>query len=463
MAIKSHQRRSVIGRRFFAANLMTLLLTAVLAFLSFSLLIPVYFRQTAREELRAAGREILLALDQLQTLKGDTAGDRPKRLRILKTLQEIQVSGRAVNARMALVDAGGSIRLTNISDLEPEELTAVLAELDKRRSQSAYVYVKIPFESLEGAGGALYLFTKTEDVSGVSRGVFVVLAFSLAAGGLLAFGFSLWQQRRISGPLRILMAAVEGYERRSFRPVALDTGDELQTLAETFNQMGAGLQAADEQQTRLLQDISHELKTPLMSVQGYAEGIRDGVLEGEEAARSLEVIIDESQRLKRLVEDLLLLSRLENQESAYAFRECTLEEIARQAADAVGGYAREQGVRIRLLSEGAVRVSADPDRAVRCLINILGNGVRYAREEVLIRLQAQERSAEVLISDDGPGFTDGEADRVFDRFYKGEKGGAGIGLTIAMTIAKHHGWDLEARNSPAGGAEFILRIPWNNS
>lgn len=152
MAIKSHQRRSVIGRRFFAANLMTLLLTAVLAFLSFSLLIPVYFRQTAREELRAAGREILLALDQLQTLKGDTAGDRPKRLRILKTLQEIQVSGRAVNARMALVDAGGSIRLTNISDLEPEELTAVLEELDKRRSQSAYVYVKIPFESLEGAG-----------------------------------------------------------------------------------------------------------------------------------------------------------------------------------------------------------------------------------------------------------------------------------------------------------------------
>ncbi len=459
MAIKSHRRRSVIGRRFFTANLATLLLTAVVAFILFSLLIPVYFRQTARTELRTAGREILLALDRLQALKGDVAGDRTKRLRILKALQEIRVSGKAVNARMVLVDADGAIRLTNISDLEPEALAAVLKTLDSR--QGAYVYVKIPFESPEGAGGALYLFTKTEDVSGVSRGVFGVLAVSLAAGGLLAFGFSLWLQRRISGPLQTLMSAVEGYGTRRFQPVALHSGDELQTLAETFNRMGEGLKAADAHQTRLLQDISHELKTPLMSVQGYAEGIRDGVLEGDEALHSLEVIIDESQRLKRLVEDLLLLSRLENQESAYDFRACALEDIVRQAVDAVGGYAREQRIQIRFQGTEAVRVMADPDRAVRCLINILGNGIRYARDTVQIRLQGEEASTELIISDDGPGFAEGEADRVFDRFYKGEKGGAGIGLTIALTVARHHGWDLEARNSPAGGAEFILRIPRN--
>lgn len=457
MDIKSPRRHNGIGRRFFRANLVSLGLTAVVAFILFYTLIPVYFRQAAKAELRTAGSEILTALDTLQTLKGDTEGDRQKRLQILRTLQEIQVSGKAAGAKMALVDQRGEIRFTNISDLNAQALKTVLQDLDGRKS--AYVYVRIPFASAEGPGGTLYLFTKTEDATKVNRGVFVILALSLGIGGLAAFLFSFWQERRISRPMAKLMGAVEQYAKRQYVPVDLQTGDELQTLAETFNRMAHSLQMADEAQQALLQDISHELKTPLMSVQGYAEGIRDGVLEGDEAERSLDIIIDESQRLKRLVEDLLLLSRLEKQDSAYTFKRCSLEGMVRQAIDAVGGYAAEEGVRITLSCDNGPEVRMDPERAVRCLINILGNGIRYAHSTVAVKLESDAAGYRIIVSDDGPGFKAGEALRVFDRFYKGTGGGAGIGLTIAMTIALHHGWSLSAENGAEGGAEFILEIP----
>lgn len=462
MDIKSQSHRNVIGRRIFLANLITLGITLVVVLLLFSLLIPVYFRQAARAELRSAGKVIVKALDNMHSLKDGSSDNRQKRVQLLKTLQEIRIAGKTVNAKMALVDDQGTIRLTNINDLQSEELKKVIEEL--KSPQSAYVYVKIPFQSqTQESQGALYLFTKTDDISGVNRGVLMILAGSLFLGGCIAFGFSYWQQRRIGKPLMELVAAVEGYTPGAYTPVTLDSRDEIQTLAEAFNRMAQNLKLADEAQTQLLQDISHELKTPLMSVQGYAEGIKDGILEGEEAEKSLDVIIDESQRLKRLVEDLLLLSKLENQESAYQFRSCSASAVIGQAVNAIGGYARERKIGLTFSPVQDFTAQMDPDRIIQCLINILGNGIRYARSQIHVTVDIEEQMGTITILDDGSGFKSTDPNRVFERFYKGESGGAGIGLTIAQTIAEKHGGTIEARNGLGGGAEFILRIPVNNS
>ncbi len=460
MDTKSQSHHNVIGRRIFLSNLTTLVITLIVVFLLFSLLIPVYFRQTAKAELRSAGKNIVMSLDALQDLRDGTKTARQKKAQALRMLQEIRIAGKVVNARMALVDQQGNIRLTNINDLQPEELQGVLQELKNPRS--SYVSVKIPFESVKtGSSGALYLFTKTDDVSGVNRSVFIILAGSLLLGGLIAFGFSLWQQHRIGKPLKQLVAAVEGFSVKTYTPVLLESRDEIQTLAETFNRMAHTLKLADEAQTHLLQDISHELKTPLMSVQGYAEGIKDGILEGEEAEKSLDIIIDESQRLKRLVEDLVLLSKLENQESAYSFKETSAAAVISQAVDAIGGYAREHHIELVFIQNNDFHALMDQDRMIQCLINILGNGIRYASQQIRITLSDDEGTGIVVIADDGKGFEPGEAERIFQRFYKGAQGGAGIGLTIADTIAQKHGGTLRARNGLGGGAEFILTIPHN--
>ncbi len=460
MDTKSQSHHNVIGRRIFLTNLTTLGITLIVVFLMFSFLIPLYFRKAAKTELRSAGQNIVKALDTMQTLKDGTATDRQKRVQLLRSLQEIRVAGKVVNAKMALVDAQGNIRFTNINDLQPESLQKVLNEL--KNEKSAYVYVEIPFKSAEnGRSGALYLFTKTDDVSGVNRGVFMILGASLVLGGVVAFGFSLLQQRRIGRPLKKLVHAVEAFSTRSYTPVTIESRDEIQTLAETFNRMAWKLKLADEAQTRLLQDISHELKTPLMSVQGYAEGIKDGILAGDDAEKSLDIIIEESQRLKRLVEDLLLLSKLENQDSAYSFRECSAAAVLNQAVDAVGGYAREQRIELELVQEKDFTAMMDQDRIIQCLINILGNGVRYAASRVRIVLSDDGHVGTIRIEDDGKGFEAGESGRIFERFYKGTLGGAGIGLTIAQTIAERHGGTIRAQNGTFGGAEFILTIPHN--
>lgn len=458
MDTKLRARHDVIGRRLFLTNLTTLGITLIVVFVVFSLVIPLYFRQNTRSELQRAGTDIVKALDTIQTLESGTSTDRQKRLQLLRTIQEIRISGKVVNARMALVDARGNIRFTNISDLQPEELQSVIQQL--RNGRSAYVFTEIPFKSAENdSTGSLYLFAKTDDISGVNQGVFWILSGSLLIGGMIAFGFSVWQQRRIGKPLNALVAAVESFNVSTYAPLTLNSGDEIQTLAETFNQMAHTLKQTDEAQTRLLQDISHELKTPLMSVQGYAEAIKDGVLVGEDAEKSLDVIIDESQRLKRLVEDLLLLSKLENQESAYAFTEAAASGIISLAAGAIGGYAREHRIELQLIQEQDFTALMDQDRILQCLINILGNGVRYARSRVCITLSANDSAGTIRIEDDGKGFDPGEASHVFERFYKGSQGGAGIGLTIAKTIAEKHGGSLSARNGTSGGAEFILTIP----
>ncbi len=458
MDIKSHRHPNGIGRKILLTNLTTLSITLIVVFLAFYLLIPVYFRQNTQSELKKSGIEIVKALDTMQTLEGGTASDRQKRLQLLRTLQEIRVAGKVINARMALVDADGNIRLTNINDFQPDKLTYVLKRLDS--SPSDYVHVKIPFKSVEGnRTGVLYLFAKTEDISGVNQGVFLVLMGSLFLGGFISFLFSWRQQRRIEQPLNTLVTAVESFSPRSFTPVSLESYDELQTLAEAFNRMADTLRLTDEAQTQLLQDISHELKTPLMSVQGYAEAIKDGILEGDDADRSLDVIIHESQRLKRLVEGLLLLSKLENQDSSYHFSMGAASEILSLSVNAVGGYARENGIALRLLQEEDFTAWMDQDRMIQCLVNILGNGIRYADTEILISLSMDSRDGIIRILDDGKGFEPDEAERIFQRFYKGSQGGAGIGLTIAHAIAVKHGGSLSARNGETGGAEFTVRIP----
>jgi len=103
----------------------------------------------------------------------------------------------------------------------------------------------------------------------------------------------------------------------------------------------------------------------------------------------------------------------------------------------------------------------DQDRMIQCLINILGNGIRYAARQIHITLSDDEGMGIIVIADDGKGFEPEEAARIFERFYKGVRGGAGIGLTIADTIAQKHGGTLTARNGLTGGAEFILTIPHN--
>lgn len=458
MDIKSPVKYKAIVNRIFAANVATLGITTVTIFLAFVLVAPLYFENKAREEMTAAGKSILNTLDQMHDLGQDAYGSAEKRVHLLRLIQEIKVSGKAINARMVLTDEEGVIRLSSFSGLEKNAFDEIIRQLDSGTSK--YQYVRIPFVSEEtGTGGYLYLFAESDDIGNLNRDMLKILAGSLVFGTFISLMQSLWLQQGIGKPMKTLMQAVERFSVGEFAGVEITTRDEFQKLSEAFNRMAHRLKSAEEAQIRMIQDISHELKTPLMSVQGYAEAIRDGIVTDAEAERSLDVIIEESQRLKRLVEDLLTLSKLENQEFHMNLAPVAGSEIAGATIHAVGGYAREHGITVELRIDGDFQGLMDFDRMKQCLINIIGNGIRYSESKISVTVSQSRDCGLFIISDDGVGIGTDEIPLIFNRFHRGKSGGAGMGLTIAQAIAQRHGGDITASNGEVKGAVFQVSIP----
>jgi signal transduction histidine kinase len=196
-----------------------------------------------------------------------------------------------------------------------------------------------------------------------------------------------------------------------------------------------------------------------MSIQGYAEAIKDGVVEENEMEESLDVIIDESKRLKKIVDEMIYLIKLDNVEETFDFEITSIQEVINQAMKSVKALADAKEVSVKVEGELLYKGNFDKEKLSRAFINILGNGVRYADREIVISSNAYNNYIEIIIKDDGKGLQIGEESKVFERFYKGEKGGTGIGLAITKAIVTGHNGHIEAYNAVPKGAAFKVLLP----
>ncbi len=290
-------------------------------------------------------------------------------------------------------------------------------------------------------------------------------AVSLLVAGLggaaVAAALSLLLARRLSRPVLELSSATRRLASGSeAEPVPVRGRDELATLARSFNAMAGDLQAAREAQRTFLMSVSHELKTPLTAVRGYAEGLGDGAVDPDEAAR---VIAGEAGRLERLVADLLDLARLER--GQFSVARCPLDtaEVARGVAERFAPRARELGVVLEVDADGRAPATGDPDRLVQAISNLVENGLRVtpAGRRVTIRAHPGEMS----VSDQGPGLAAEDLPRAFDRFYlhtrygSDRAVGSGLGLAIVRELVGAMGGEVEVRSPAGAGATFTVRLP----
>jgi len=218
-----------------------------------------------------------------------------------------------------------------------------------------------------------------------------------------------------------------------------------------------------EKERAFLQDASHELKSPLMSIQGYAEGVRDGVFHGAEADSALEVIVRETGRLKKLVEELVYLGKLESASEVYNFEDTELSEVLEQAVEAQQVLALDKNIMLVVGNCPEARLWADGEKLVRVFVNLIANAVRHAACRVFVQAAVQGEMLQVTVQDDGPGFTDEDLRRLWERFYKGPRGGSGLGLPIARAIVEEHGGTIRAGNASDGGAEIVVMLPGVNN
>jgi len=303
---------------------------------------------------------------------------------------------------------------------------------------------------------ALILYTEPDLLNQLNRALSGILFMALAAGIAFSLVAGVLATRVVVRPLSQLKnRAMELAARRFDGKLEINTGDELEELAEAFNEMGERLSAYDHAQKDFFQKASHELKTPLMSIQGYAEAVKDGVIPPEEAGQGLEIIIREAERMKALVDQFLYLSKMDKMNDDFSPAKLNLEKAAEEAVEAVRSLALEKGLTIELDATSTTGyLYADPEKIHRLFLNILGNAIRHARNKVVIRINNRV----VTIDDDGPGFKNGDEEKVFDPFYSEASGGSGLGLAISRAIADRHGGTISAENRPESGARIIINL-----
>ena len=231
-------------------------------------------------------------------------------------------------------------------------------------------------------------------------------------------------------------------------------GDALGGMAQCAPKPRSAFSTAAERERRfLVTAIAHDLRTPLFTLRGSLEAIEHGIGDGDALARAQ----DKAAHLDRLIGDLFVFSRAEYAREVHTGEPVDLAEIAHRAAETV-----EPGrVRLDVVTDGPVPLSADPVMLQRVLTNLLDNALRHARTHVELRVAGSR----VDVADDGPGFTPEDLPHVFEPLFRGDRarapatGGAGLGLAIARRLVEAHGGEVEAANLPTGGARITVTLP----
>ena len=233
--------------------------------------------------------------------------------------------------------------------------------------------------------------------------------------------------------------------------------NELEALKRSYNQMEEMIRRSEEEKRQFFQNASHDLKTPLASITGYSQGIVSNVIKDHQKAAG--IILSESLRMTDLVESILSLSKMDSHTFDLHPTDLEVMEFLDECVDIMSTIRRD--CVIHLEAERPLMIYTDPELLKRVIQNILSNCLRYADHEILIRMSTDGNSLILLIQDDGPGFPEKDLPHIFERFYKGNGGKNGIGLSIVWTGIHYLGGSITAGNRavPEHGAYYQLLLP----
>jgi signal transduction histidine kinase len=396
-----------------------------------------------------------------------------------QTLPELKVLRRTLlleDARFVRIDEFGQITSAlpvtiGAGQLDPE---ALMSGQTVSGHNGNLVFAAAPVtltpaerERLKIRGDVAILLTR--EVGGLGPSWIYFLGVG-ASALLLAALVAAQMSRRMARPL---VEAVEVTGRIAAGDlesrVSLREGDygEFASLAHSINAMAQSLADGRLRERHLLLSVSHDLRTPLTSIRGFAEAITDGAI--DDTSRAADVIIAESRRLERLVGDLLDLTKLEAKQLSIHLRRTDVAEVLSTTAGGFMPMAEKSGLAVAVQVPPRVLepVVADPDRLAQLLANLIENAITFARTTVTVAVWPDEATGGCIITvdDDGPGIAQGDLIRVFERFYRADRGpsrmvGSGLGLAIVSELAVAMGATVRAESpiAPQGGSRFVVTM-----
>ena len=337
-------------------------------------------------------------------------------------------------------------------------------------------YLGVPVVRENEVVGAVYLSYRAEGgglwgaVSGTAhfvRSVWWQFLLAGAVAAIIALGLARFLARGMTQPLRDMALASREMARGNHRnPVQVRTRDEVGQLAEAFNKMSGEIEQMERLRRELVANVSHELKTPISALRAHLENLLDGVEDPDPA--TLGVMLNQSERLSRLVDQLLDLSRLESGDVPLELEPVKLSPLVERVVSEVEVARADRSLEIHNeVPADLPPVEADRERVHQVLFNLLDNAFRFtpAGGTVTVRAVRSNGSCEVSVEDTGPGIEGKHLPLVFERFYRvdasrsRDDGGTGIGLAIARSVVEAHGGRIWAERGDAGGARFRFTLP----
>lgn len=363
--------------------------------------------------------------------------------------------------RVVIVGADGRVVKDNLSELPPG---TVASSLDGHQEKVFDLSTNQPI-------GYVYVDVSRDFLSAESHGFLNTLLFTTVVGGILTGGVAIflaaWLSRRITAPVTALTDAAQAIAQGDKTRLPVTSSDELGKMSEAFNRMTSALETQRELRRRLINDVSHELNTPLSVIHLEARGLRDGLQAPERAS---EQIIQEVDRLRGLVSDLNYIAETDHSELRLTLEENSIYDLL--SAEAQRWRPQLEAKQVELsqqISSDIPNMRLDRERMSQALGNVLSNAIDCTEPGGKIVLRTgleRDETLAISVADDGIGIHPTDLPHVFDRFYRTEQSrergiaGTGLGLAIAQAIVEAHGGTIAAASAGLGqGTTVTIRLP----
>jgi len=298
-------------------------------------------------------------------------------------------------------------------------------------------------------------------IGGQARTWFALSAVVVVVGA----GVAAWMlARRLTRPITDIEHATASIASGDFTVrVTADGNDELADLGRSVNRMAADLERSKALDQQFLLSVSHDLRTPLTAIAGYAEALRDGA--AEDVTRTGQIIATHASRLERLVGDLLDLAKLDANRFTLHLHRLDAAVVTGRTVAGLAPSAGQQGLALDFDHSGPAEVEADPDRLAQVVGNVIDNALKHAATMVSVSVTSGQGSVIITVDDDGPGIAETDLPQVFERLYvsaaqpERAENPTGMGLAIVRELTQAMGGSVAAGRAPEGGAQITVRLP----
>ena len=457
------RRSSIFTKLFF-----TYLFGSFAAFLVFVAVFYLLFSNDLKQDFTDALHEKRHQVEQTLQLAYEEGQDKEA---IISTLNFI---GDFDYRSIFLFGAGGEL-LYNFSSFEelPFENSIYVEKALKGESVTEFIkkdgkaifFMATPLNEKYNEQVMLIALHGYEQTASRMKGIFLLAGFITVLGTTL---FLFIISKRIAAPLRDMNSVALEYAKGNFdKKVTVKSKDEVGQLGNSLNYMAKELESLDSMRKEFVANVSHDMRSPLTSVNGFIVAMLDGTIPEHQHKRYLRLMKDETTRLIKLVNDLLDIASIEAGQMAISPINYNLSEQVRKLIAKTEPELTKGQIEVSLTSnqEEDIFILADPNRIDQVLGNLMQNAINFSPEKGMIEVEVAQNEQEVTVSikDEGPGLREEEMKFIWDRFFKvdkarSQKSGTGIGLSIVKHIIDLHGAKIEVDSKPGVGTKFTIFI-----